>query len=165
MFIFFAALTCLMVLVFYFDFTRYIIPNWLNLVLLALYPAMVWMAPVAIDWKMAMVGALILFVVGYIMFMLNWIGGGDVKLFAVLALWVGLQTLPEYVMVVALLGGGLSIGVIMLRKILEVYYKPKEGKDLPRVLRHGQPLPYGLAIASGFLGYLWTGNIPGIAGL
>ena len=71
------------------DCTRYTIPNWLVGSLLVLYPVAVYLSPEAVDWKMAMVAMLLVFAVGYIIFSLRVMGGGDVKLITVLALWVG----------------------------------------------------------------------------
>ena len=162
MFIFFAALTCLMVLVIYLDATRYIIPNWLNGLVAILFPLMVLMSPVPVQWKMALACMLVVFLIGNIIFWLKLMGGGDIKLFAVASLWVGQHGYAknmEYVMVVALLGGALSVALLLLRRMAPLYYGRGEGKVPPRLLQPGAPVPYGIAIAVAFLGYLWTGAI------
>jgi len=41
----------------------------------------------------------------------KWMGGGDIKLLTVCSLWVGWLNLPEFVVIVTLLGGALSVGV------------------------------------------------------
>ncbi len=162
MFVFFAALTCLMVMVIYLDGTRYIIPNWLNGSIALLYVAMVVLYPQDIDWLRALIGAAIVLVLGYIIFLLRWMGGGDIKLFTVNALWVGHALLPEYVILVGLIGGAMSLAVLVARRWAPAVYARKEGRIPPRILQVDEPLPYGLAISSAFLYFLWTAQIPGI---
>lgn len=149
-----------MLTVLYMDATRYRIPNWLVGSLLLLYPVAAWMSP-GIDWKMAICGMAIVFAVGYFVFTMRWMGGGDIKLLTVCALWVGLENLLDFIMTAALLGGALSVAILVLRNLGPHIPRPK-GKELPRVLRPNEPLPYGLAIATGFLVMMWTGRVPAI---
>lgn len=163
MFVFFAALTALMCLVIYLDATRFTIPNWLNGLIIALYPFYVLMSPVAVNWQHGLIAFAIVLVVGFAIFAMKWMGGGDIKLLVATALWIGFSQLADYIIVVALLGGALSLLVVMLRKLAPYVLKYSQEKPLPRLLRDGEPMAYGLAIALGFLGFLWTGNITGIA--
>lgn len=152
-----AFLLIAMGLVVIFDASRYIIPNWLVAILLAAYPVAVIMSPVQVDWLMAVVGMLIYFAVGFGMFTLRWMGGGDVKLFTVLALWVGWgPKLFTFFVGFSLLGGALTIFLLVTRGLL-----PKSKQDkLPRLLQRGAPVPYGLAIAGAFVWLLLNGSIP-----
>jgi len=148
-----------MLAVLWLDLTRYVIPNWLTASLLALYPLGVWMAHTSVDWKMALVGMLLVLVVGYGIFFMKWMGGGDIKLITVCALWVGWHNLPEFLIYFTLLGGAMSIGILLLRK--GVPWIPQlAGRKLPRILQDGAPVPYGVAIAAGFLIMLGAGDIP-----
>ena len=99
------------------DVTRYTIPNWLIGSLLLLYPVAVYLSPAHVDWAMAIVAFFVVFIVGYIIFVLRVMGGGDVKLIAALALWVGWWKLPEFILLFALLGGAFSIILLIIRKI------------------------------------------------
>ena len=54
-------------------------------------------------------------VVGAAMFALGWIGGGDAKLLASAALWVGLRGLAPFAIYTALAGGLLALGLVALR--------------------------------------------------
>ncbi len=139
-----------MLAVLWFDATRYLIPNWLVGSLLVLYPLAVYLSPEAVDWKMALAAALLVFVIGYIVFMRNWMGGGDIKLITVCALWVGSEHLLEFIFMVGILGGVFSVLVWALRKLLPHVKLPASMK-LPRILRDGEPIPYGIAIAIGML--------------
>ena len=71
------------------DLTDYTIPNRLIVGLLLLYPAYVLTADHDIDWLMALAisGGLLAF--GLVLFSSGHMGGGDVKLIAATALWMG----------------------------------------------------------------------------
>lgn len=145
-----------MLAVLWFDLTRYTIPNWLAGSLLLLYPLAVYMAHTRIDWKMAVLGMVIVFAAGYVIFAMKWMGGGDIKLLTACALWVGFTHLLEFIFLVAVLGGVLSVLVWGLRKLL-LYFPVKY--TIPRILRDGEPVPYGVAIAIGFLWMLMMNEI------
>lgn len=146
-----------MLAVIYFDATRFIIPNWLVGNLLALYPIAFFMSPATIDWQMDLAAMLLTFAIGYVIFALRLMGGGDVKLIIVLALWVGWEKLAMFGFNFAVLGGILSIIILLARKAVPYTVSNKE--KLPRVLKDKQPVPYGLAIAGAFLMMLYTGDI------
>ncbi len=146
-----------MLFVVYSDSTRFIIPNWLNGSLILLYPLAVWLSPVAVDWQMAIAAMLVMFAIGYVIFALNLMGGGDIKLITALALWVGWEKLAEFGFLFALLGGAMSLVIIIGRK-LAPYIISKS--SLPRLLRDKEPVPYGVAIAAAFLWMVADGKIP-----
>ena len=145
----------------WFDITRYIIPNWLVASLFFLYPLAVDLLPVPVDWRMALLGMAGIFAVGYAVFAFKWMGAGDIKLLTVCALWVGLKPLSEFIFLVALLGGAFAVIIWGLRKLLP--YVLKKLPPLPRILREGEPMPYGVAIAAGFLIMMAEGKIAAIA--
>jgi prepilin peptidase CpaA len=147
-----------MLAVIYFDATRYIIPNWLIGSMLVLYPVALYFSPEAVDWKMALAGMGIVFAVGYVLFAKGWMGGGDIKLITACALWVGWEKLPDFIVLFALFGGLLSVLLVILRKIAPHITK-RRGDALPRMLQEKAPVPYGLAIAVGFLMLMSRGEI------
>jgi prepilin peptidase CpaA len=144
----------------WFDATRYIIPNWLVGALLAVYPLAVVMAAQPVDWPMALAGMAIVFAVGYVVFAMKWMGGGDIKLIIACSLWVGFSNLLDFIFLFALLGGLLSVVVWSVRKLEPLLLTPARMATLPRILRNGEPVPYGLAIAAAFLLLMWMGRIP-----
>lgn len=152
-----------MLAVMFFDVTRYIIPNWLVGLLLILYPVAVWLTPEAVDWKMALVGMAIVFAIGYGIFAMKWMGGGDIKLITVCALWVGWHALPEFIFVTALLGGAFAILLLILRKWLPLMVR--RDTPWPRILRDKEPVPYGVAIAITFLLLTFSGRLLGLGGV
>ncbi len=76
---------------------------------------------------------------GLILFARNWIGGGDAKLFAALALWAGWPDLVRLAIVMALAGGVLSI--LQLIRSRGTESGPENESSFRR------PVPYGVAIA------------------
>jgi prepilin peptidase CpaA len=157
-------LTVLMLLVLYFDITSYIIPNWLVGLVLVFYVSLLLFSPVPVDWKAGGMAFLVAFFLGFLMFSAKLMGGGDVKLLAACCLWTGFQALPEYLIYTSLLGGVLAFGLLLGRPVIGYYaarYRKSE-TPLPRVFLHGEPVPYGVAIAGAFLAVLWMGKLPGI---
>jgi prepilin peptidase CpaA len=94
-------------------------------------------------------GALAL-LLGLVFFHKNWIGGGDAKLFAVLALWAGGFEVMRLAFVMALAGGVLS-AVVLIRARRKTNAAPgmtRSGDEIPR-----PKVPYGVAIAVAGLDY------------
>lgn len=149
-----------MLAVLWFDITRYIIPNWLCASLLLAYGFAVFTSPFHVEWHMAIAGMALVLVLGYIIFALKWMGAGDIKLLTALSLWVGLQNLPDFLLITSLIGGVLSLGLWAGRKALPFLPKKPRKEDLPRILQDGAPVPYGVAIALAFILLMWMGKIP-----
>lgn len=59
--------------------------------------------------------ALAMLAIGFFLFAMDWIGGGDAKLFAATSLWMGPAHVLEYAVAAALLGGILTLGILLLR--------------------------------------------------
>jgi len=82
----------------------------------------------------------------FALFALGWIGGGDAKLCAATALWVGWPHLADYGLLTALLGGGLTLFFLQARK----WPLPQVLLQQPWIARlHDQKsgVPYGIALA------------------
>lgn len=80
------------------------------------------------------------------MFAVNWIGGGDAKLMAALALWSGLEMLPQFLLVTAVTGGILGV-VIWLWRLMRRHTSHASGA----VAGTSDTVPYAIAIACGGL--------------
>jgi len=135
------------------------IPNWVSLALLvAFFPAalVAGLALETVAWHLACgVGVL---VVGIVLFAFGLFGGGDAKLLAACALWVGWPQMYWLIAVVILVGGVLSILVILLRKGLGLW--PDWLVAAARGLfEPGKAVPYGIAIATGALIVLPTMDV------
>jgi len=66
-------------------------------------------------------------------FMRGWMGGGDVKLLAVLALWLPWQAVIALLVIMSFAGGALTIATV-------IHHRMKKAGGAPEV-------PYGVAIA------------------
>lgn len=95
------------------------------------------------------VGAAVL-VLAIAMFSFNLIGGGDAKLLAAAALWMGSEQFLPYVSLVALCGGALAIAVLMYRRFaLPAFLLDKTWATRLHDAKTG--IPYGLALAAAAL--------------
>jgi prepilin peptidase CpaA len=92
----------------------------------------------------------IMLLLGILLFIPGWFGGGDAKLMAAIGLWVGLDNLVLYVFWAAFAGG-----------IVATVFSSARSVPLPRLLlgtpwahrlhRHDCGIPYGIALAAGAL--------------
>ena len=134
------------------DVTSYTIPNWISLVLIAAF------APVALisGASLATIGlclaaGLVALLLGMGMFAARWIGGGDAKLFAAAVLWLGWPAAGPFMLVTALAGGALTLGLLSLRS---GWFEPVLAGSPPWIRKlgaRGGDIPYGVAIAVGAL--------------
>jgi prepilin peptidase CpaA len=156
------ALSLLMLAVIVQDAVSYTISNHLNLALLVLYGLAAAFLPV--HALMALAAAAIVLAVGMGIFALGVMGGGDIKLLAVLTLWVGWgMPCMQFLFLTALMGGVLAIVLLTLRFVFTpVLTRASPTRSVPRILTRGQPMPYGIAIAIAFLQVLWTNGVPGL---
>ncbi len=131
------------------DYRSLTIPNWISIALIAgfaVYAALTWDKIQILD-HVAIAGGV--FVTGFIFFLLNWFGGGDVKLLTAVSLWAGPQQGMNFVILMCLLGGVLSIGLLWIRRTLR--YRPNFGANLPFIQKVAELAeqgicPYGIAI-------------------
>lgn len=100
---------------------------------------------------------------GVFCFSRGWIGGGDAKLFAAAALWIGYEQLLLYAIAAALLGGALTLAFVFLRMLPLPAVLANQGW-LMRLHDSKQGVPYGIALAAaGLLVYPQTVWMSGIA--
>ena len=79
----------------------------------------------------------IVFAVLAVAFYTGMMGGGDVKLAAALALWFSPANTLKFLMLMAIVGGILTVGIL-------VWHRARNGSGRPKI-------PYGVAIAAGAL--------------
>ncbi|MFN3573428.1 MAG: prepilin peptidase [Phenylobacterium sp.] len=142
------------------DATSYTIPNWISLALiLAFFPAAlaVGLPMSALGGHLA-IGAAAL-VAGMAMFALGWIGGGDAKVFAAAALWLGWPAILPFILVTALAGGALAVGLLAMRSMMLRRYVASGPAWLSRLAEPGENVPYGVAICVGGLVALPGGDL------
>jgi prepilin peptidase CpaA len=142
------------------------IPNRVSLVLIAAY----FILALYLRVPLATVGlhvscGLAMLALTFMMFQMGWIGGGDAKLAAATALWLGWPSLFEYGLVASLIGGALTVAILALRhydlpeKLLSVGFVAK-------LAEKNGGVPYGIALAlAGLMIYPHTGVWTGLAHL
>lgn len=163
--LFTAALGLCMLAVIAFDAARYIIPNNLNLAIGMLYLVAVFLLPLApVGVAMAAGAAVLVLGVGLALFALGLMGGGDIKLLAVLTLWTGWGMPTINFLILTALFGGLLVVVVLLARFIfpPLLFRLRPAMVLPRLLTRKQPVPYGLAIAGAFSYLLATHGVPGL---
>lgn len=117
------------------DLRSRIISNRLNLAVAALAPAwwLAWGLDLWPDMAVQLLVGAIVFAIFAGLFALGMMGGGDVKLLGALALWFPWQVVMSLIVLMAMLGGAVTIATLIHHRIAK---KP------------GQPeIPYGVAIS------------------
>jgi prepilin peptidase CpaA len=134
------------------DAISFTIPNWISLALLALFPVAGLAAgvPLGALGLHAGIGAAAL-VAGMAMFALRWIGGGDAKLMAAVALWLGWPAITTFLLVAAMAGGALALALLSLRAPALRVVVLGGPRWVSRLAQPGEGVPYGVAIAVGAL--------------
>ncbi len=142
------------------------IPNRVSLVLIAAYLVLA----LYLRLPLATVGlhvscGLAMLALTFTMFQMGWIGGGDAKLAAATALWLGWPSLFEYGLAASLIGGALTLAILALRhydlpeKLLSVGF-------IAKLAEKNGGVPYGIALAlAGLVIYPHTGVWTGLAHL
>lgn len=134
------------------DVTSFTIPNWISLALVALYAPVALMSGLSLEQIGLSVGVgVILLVVGIGMFAMGWIGGGDAKLLAAAALWLGWPGLLNFLIFTALAGGALAIVLLGMRNTTMEVLALRTPQWVQRLLVRDGPAPYGVAICFGAL--------------
>lgn len=133
------------------DVTAFRIPNAFSIAALLLYPLYVFGASQPVAWHLALVVAVLAFAVGLFIFGLGWLGGGDVKLLTVMALWAGPDLILDALFVTGLTGG--LMGLFWISRLGQGFaiYADRIGWHRVCAALLSDCLPYGVAIAAGGL--------------
>jgi len=133
------------------DIKRRQIDNWLNLAIAAGAPAFWWASGLALwpDVALQLGVALAAFALLAGLFALKMMGGGDVKLLTVLALWIEPMMFVHLLVIMAIAGGVLTLAMGMWH--------------VARRQREKLAIPYGVAIAFGALWVLAVNYLPAAA--
>lgn len=148
------------------DVATFRIPNWIPLALIAAFP----LAALAAGLSLPAVGvhlavAAAALALGMAMFALRWMGGGDAKLFAAVALWMGWPATLTFVGAAALAGGALAILLLSLRSAAVRPLVLTGPRWVSRLADPAEAIPYGVAIAAGALAALSASPFAHVLGL
>jgi len=109
---------------------------------------------------MHLAAAAVVLVVTFACFSQGWIGGGDAKLAAATALWLGFDHLLDYIIYAALFGGALTLLILSFRRFPLPAMLARQ-KWIARLHEAGGGVPYGIALAAAALViYPKTGWMP-----
>lgn len=122
------------------------ISNWISAALIVLFPLWIVATRFETDIWQNLVLCVVTFAIGTGLFALRWLGGGDVKLLAAIALWFDFGAAPVLLLCIAMGGGILVLLLLPLRRLVsKALYERTKWK----FFQPGGPIPYGLAIAIG----------------
>lgn len=131
------------------DLASFTIPNPLNLAVCLLFAIFAFSAKMSVGGIAAhLLAGIVGLCIGFVLFARGWVGGGDAKLYAGMAFWLGLKDLPAYSLLVSLVGGGLTVALLFLRRhplpaiLLQLGW-------LVKLHDSKSGVPYGLAFAAG----------------
>lgn len=94
--------------------------------------------------------ASVVLVVAFVFFTRGWIGGGDAKLAAATALWLGFDHLMTYLVYASLFGGALTLLLIQFRLMPLPAVLARQGWA-QRLHDRNSGVPYGIALAAAAL--------------
>lgn len=132
------------------DFLTMTIPNRVTLGLFA--AGLVALAATAPGWTEAgwhLAAAGLVFVAGYALFAMGWMGGGDVKFATAIALWLGWGHLLDFALGFSIYGGLLTVTVLIADKALTPLPALRVG-FLVKFPEH-RHVPYGIALTAAAL--------------
>ncbi|MCF3972582.1 A24 family peptidase [Paracoccus salsus] len=137
------------------------IPNHLILILFAGYFVAIPLVGLTLQdiiWSIA--AASVAFAAGFWGFCHRWMGGGDVKLLTVAALWLGADNLAPFILYTSLFGAMLTILLMVFRRgRLPESWRRRDW--IARLHQRDAGVPYGVAIAAaGITIYM---DMPGVA--
>lgn len=128
------------------DIARLTIANIFPILVVLLFPLWVAVAGPEPDIWMNGVNFIVILGIGLGLFALGWLGGGDVKLFAAIALWFDFSAIVPLVFYITASGAGLVLVLALVRRAVPAGVR--ERLHWAVFDRRG-PIPYGVAIAVG----------------
>ena len=133
------------------DLASFTIPNFLSVALIGLFAVFAFAAGLTLPAVgLHLLAGLTGLVLGFGLFALGWIGGGDAKLFAAVTLWLGFHDLMNYALLASVFGGVLTLALLALRRWQLPAPLVRQAWAL-RLHDARSGIPYGVALAIGAL--------------
>jgi prepilin peptidase CpaA len=133
------------------DLVSYRIPNKISLFLIGAFLCLAPFAGMNVATFGAHIGAgALVLAVTVGMFFAGFMGGGDAKLLAAVALWMGFDQLLPFVLWASLMGGGLTLALLAFRQ-LPLPASVATETWVAKLHAPRGPVPYGIAISAGGL--------------
>ena len=137
------------------DMRAFRIPNECTLLLLALYPAHVWLSSAGVDVVGSVLVAVSIFAVTFVLYSFDRLGGGDVKLLSAMGLWAGPAFAADLIVITTLAGAGLGLIILSRVGACIAINLDRLGETSARDNVLSERMPYGVAIACGGGAVLW----------
>lgn len=134
----------------YTDYTEMKIPNWVSLAMIAgffLTLPITWTGLSGLGDHLLLF--FIFFALGFATFAFGWLGGGDAKLMAAIALWLDTGVIMDFVLFTALTGAALGLFIMISRRFMPVSIMT--APVVSKLYQGGKDMPYALALAAGAL--------------
>lgn len=134
-----------------YDVATFTIPNWIVLCIAAVFPAVALFAGLPLDsfGSHVAIGFGVL-VLGMILFAIGMFGGGDAKLMAATAMWMGPPAILSFLVGTAMIGGALATAILVYRRMPLPAQMMVSGWAV-RLHDKSKGIPYGVALAGGGL--------------
>ena len=130
------------------DMMTMTISNRISIALVALYLVMAFATGQpwsAVGYHLAC--GLTVLAITFAMFAFGWVGGGDAKLAAATAIWIGFADLMAYAVAAAAFGGVLTLVLLLFRRLPLPDLLARQ-KWLARLHHPETGIPYGIALAA-----------------
>ena len=131
------------------DLASFTIPNFINIAVIAVFPLFALAAGLSLETVgLHLLAGFAGLAIGFLFFALGYIGGGDAKLFAGVALWLGFADLMPYALLASVFGGFLTLALLIVRQ----WPLPAMLARQPWILKLHDTrsgIPYGVALAAG----------------
>ncbi|MBI1330691.1 MAG: peptidase [Alphaproteobacteria bacterium] len=130
-----------------YDAASFTIPNRIQAGLLAAFVTFSLAVPLGTEaFAMHVLAGFVGLAIGFTLFALGYVGGGDAKLFACVTLWLGLSSILDYAITASLFGGLLTLMLLALRRIPLPQTLAAQGW-IARLHDHRSGIPYGIALS------------------
>jgi len=129
------------------DLVSMTISNRVSLALIAGFLVVAWLT--GMSWEEIgrhFLAGLLVLAVTFGFFARGWIGGGDAKLAAATALWLGFSHLLEYLLIASIAGGALTLLLLQFRTLPIPGFLARQ-KWIAKLHSLESGIPYGIALA------------------
>lgn len=124
------------------------IPNVISIALIGGFVALALLTQMPLEtFGLHVICALGVLLLTFVLFAFNLLGGGDAKLMAAGALWMGSSQILPFIVFTTMFGGLLCLLILSYRRMVPADLWPLPGWA-QRLHTVGGPVPYGIAIAA-----------------
>lgn len=148
---------CFLTYAIFTDVRNFTIPNFVSLAIILFFVPWAFTVDFSLDAVASrfLVAAAVL-AIGFFLFMLRVLGGGDVKLIAAVSLWIGPENILQFFFLIALIGGVLGLVLILFRR-MTLPQGLRQYSWVEKQYSNTTEVPYALAISPAAIYILLNG--------